>query len=213
MIFVPSAGSDAVEKLRRALGTDRAAIEIPVLANYDAKERDCYANVRASVERDGGRMQHGWAVWQHAHLFIEAERHAVHAPGEGMQWLDRTPHTLPDGNQCATILFIANDDAMYDFDAPILRDNVRVPLVDDSRVSRALKMFSESTDVMNSVPGVNVALPAAVSKRVLQLQSRAALLLAEAMQPVRPTKAKKVGRNDPCPCGSGKKYKKCHGTT
>jgi preprotein translocase subunit SecA len=21
----------------------------------------------------------------------------------------------------------------------------------------------------------------------------------------------KVGRNDPCPCGSGKKYKHCHG--
>src|ERR1700741_4474942 len=23
--------------------------------------------------------------------------------------------------------------------------------------------------------------------------------------------AKKPGRNEPCPCGSGKKYKKCHG--
>jgi preprotein translocase subunit SecA len=23
--------------------------------------------------------------------------------------------------------------------------------------------------------------------------------------------AQKVGRNDPCPCGSGKKYKHCHG--
>ena len=22
---------------------------------------------------------------------------------------------------------------------------------------------------------------------------------------------KKVGRNEPCPCGSGKKYKQCHG--
>ncbi|MDC1479703.1 SEC-C metal-binding domain-containing protein, partial [Pseudomonadales bacterium] len=22
---------------------------------------------------------------------------------------------------------------------------------------------------------------------------------------------KKVGRNEPCPCGSGKKYKSCHG--
>jgi len=22
---------------------------------------------------------------------------------------------------------------------------------------------------------------------------------------------KKIGRNDPCPCGSGKKYKNCHG--
>ena len=25
--------------------------------------------------------------------------------------------------------------------------------------------------------------------------------------------AQKVGRNDPCPCGSGKKYKKCHGAS
>ena len=24
-------------------------------------------------------------------------------------------------------------------------------------------------------------------------------------------KLPKVGRNDPCPCGSGKKYKRCHG--
>ncbi|HJR87959.1 MAG TPA: SEC-C metal-binding domain-containing protein [Acidimicrobiia bacterium] len=22
-----------------------------------------------------------------------------------------------------------------------------------------------------------------------------------------------VGRNDPCPCGSGKKYKRCHGAS
>ena len=27
-----------------------------------------------------------------------------------------------------------------------------------------------------------------------------------------PVRAEKhVGRNDPCPCGSGKKYKNCHG--
>jgi len=31
-------------------------------------------------------------------------------------------------------------------------------------------------------------------------------------EPVRRQVAK-VGRNDPCPCGSGKKYKKCHGLT
>jgi len=29
--------------------------------------------------------------------------------------------------------------------------------------------------------------------------------------PVTPDKtSKKPGRNDPCPCGSGKKYKRCH---
>ena len=32
---------------------------------------------------------------------------------------------------------------------------------------------------------------------------------AEAPKPVKA--AAKIGRNDPCPCGSGKKYKKCHG--
>ena len=26
-----------------------------------------------------------------------------------------------------------------------------------------------------------------------------------------PKRAKKIGRNDPCPCGPGKKYKHCHG--
>jgi len=41
----------------------------------------------------------------------------------------------------------------------------------------------------------------------LQFQSGAAQ--AEAPKPVRA--GAKVGRNDPCPCGSGKKYKKCHG--
>ena len=30
-------------------------------------------------------------------------------------------------------------------------------------------------------------------------------------QKVRDESGNKVGRNDPCPCGSGKKYKKCHG--
>lgn len=29
-------------------------------------------------------------------------------------------------------------------------------------------------------------------------------------EPVR-NPLKEVGRNDPCPCGSGKKFKKCHG--
>jgi preprotein translocase subunit SecA len=43
----------------------------------------------------------------------------------------------------------------------------------------------------------------------MQLQAGAAAAQAEPQKPVRT--GAKVGRNDPCPCGSGKKYKKCHG--
>jgi uncharacterized protein len=35
--------------------------------------------------------------------------------------------------------------------------------------------------------------------------------MAAANQPHVPTKGRKLGRNDPCPCGSGRKYKKCCG--
>jgi preprotein translocase subunit SecA len=45
-------------------------------------------------------------------------------------------------------------------------------------------------------------------QREMQLQAGAAAA-AEQPKPVRT--GAKVGRNDPCPCGSGKKYKKCHG--
>jgi preprotein translocase subunit SecA len=43
------------------------------------------------------------------------------------------------------------------------------------------------------------------------LQFQAGPAQAEPPKPVR--SGAKVGRNDPCPCGSGKKYKKCHGAS
>jgi len=33
----------------------------------------------------------------------------------------------------------------------------------------------------------------------------------DASKKLTPAHSNKIGRNDPCPCGSGKKYKKCHG--
>lgn len=29
---------------------------------------------------------------------------------------------------------------------------------------------------------------------------------------IKPSTTPKPGRNEPCPCGSGKKYKRCHGS-
>jgi hypothetical protein len=42
------------------------------------------------------------------------------------------------------------------------------------------------------------------SNRLAKRKSRVELLTKIAQT------SRKVGRNDPCPCGSGKKYKKCH---
>lgn len=145
-------------------------------------------------------------------MFIEAEPHAVFDPGEGKPWIDCTPHKLPDGSLCQEILFIPNDDGSYDFNTTDTPDNIRVPLVDDPRISEALRLFSERTALMNSVPGVDVALPPDVSQKIAKLELRAMTLLSSAARPsITARRRQKIGRNDPCPCGSGMKYKKCHG--
>jgi len=59
--------------------------------------------------------------------------------------------------------------------------------------------------------------PAALAATVRGRQAGAATAVATAGSPnggdgrAAPVPAGKLGRNDPCWCGSGKKYKKCHG--
>ena len=49
-----------------------------------------------------------------------------------------------------------------------------------------------------------------VSQADLQMQEEGDVAVLDKPQPFVRT-GHKVGRNDPCPCGSGKKYKHCHG--
>ena len=208
--FVPSAASDAVKKLLQRLGVENAPVYLPVAVEPGAKVNDCYFNVQKRIERDGGRMRLGWAVWQHANLFIEAERHAVYEPGDGKEPVDCTPHVFPDGSGCSKILFVSNDGDAYDFNEDALVDNIRVPLSDDPRISQALGLFSQKTALMNSVPGVDIELPPDVSREIAELDLRAWMLMLSAI-PSNTRRAQRVGRNEACPCGSGTKYKRCHG--
>jgi preprotein translocase subunit SecA len=48
-------------------------------------------------------------------------------------------------------------------------------------------------------------------KKQRELEAASMAGAGEASQPTQRRTGEKVGRNDPCPCGSGKKYKKCHG--
>jgi preprotein translocase subunit SecA len=60
----------------------------------------------------------------------------------------------------------------------------------------------------------NLAATAGVNKGATvegnEVQASAAGETATAVKTI-VNEAPRVGRNDPCPCGSGKKYKKCHG--
>lgn len=60
--------------------------------------------------------------------------------------------------------------------------------------------------VHNEFSGMNRA----AAQAAAQHQGNAAPVAEEKPQPMH-HEGPKVGRNDPCPCGSGQKYKKCHG--
>jgi preprotein translocase subunit SecA len=65
---------------------------------------------------------------------------------------------------------------------------------------------AELAQVVAQHPSAETEDPAAALN---QLREQAAALPQPTRRPA--TAAPRIGRNDPCPCGSGKKFKKCHG--
>ena len=70
-------------------------------------------------------------------------------------------------------------------------------------------LCSVDTEQKNSNPEETPRVENPQSKNVPIQNKSSVVQRSEATR--QPVKAKKVGRNDPCPCGSGKKYKHCHG--
>jgi preprotein translocase subunit SecA len=84
----------------------------------------------------------------------------------------------------------------------------RDPLTEYQR--EAYDMFTDMVesvkrDAVRYLYHVELAQPKSQPQRVQASKGGAA------QAPKQPARSDKVGRNDPCPCGSGKKYKKCHG--
>jgi uncharacterized protein len=60
-------------------------------------------------------------------------------------------------------------------------------------------------------PGQNLDRDALIDEACFAVQDLRGFWLDHAVRPAPRRVEKTPGRNDPCPCGSGRKYKKCHG--
>jgi hypothetical protein len=166
---------------------------------------DCFDCVKRKVARDGGRIQHGWTIWEWPRVYLEAEHHAVFEPPAGPPWLDITPSTSPEIN---SRLFLPDNTAVYDFENEgVLRDNIRSALSDDPLIQKFFSAAAKRSAVLNAIPGVNVTVndvDGATLARVSQAEQQLGeLQVALAM--------KYTPQNAPCFCGSGNKFKRCHG--
>lgn len=92
----------------------------------------------------------------------------------------------------------------------------RDPLVEYKKEGLRLfrdMMISLNQHIFEIISSLDQPIPDSVGEKErpknLTLSSSSSSSTAVPSQPIKNTN--KVGRNEPCPCGSGKKYKKCHG--
>jgi SEC-C motif len=190
----PAVISEEIASLCRKLDANQEPRYIPVKPWNGGRIDNCFYNVEDKIAADGGLVQYGWTIWEKRGLLIEAEFHAVWVSPAG-DWIDITKK--PDGEH--QILFLPDSNRVWQRE---MVDNVRVPLV-DNKYTRQLVETSEAQFRLR--------------KKYWDPESGISRIPLSEAQPLMPssrptvTNRAKIGRNQPCYCGSGKKYKKCHG--
>ncbi|MBI2816545.1 MAG: SEC-C domain-containing protein [Acidobacteria bacterium] len=182
-------------------------VRLPIRAEPGCLPRECFPNVQQKVEREGGHIRYGWALWEWPRVFIEAEHHAVHEAPDG-SLTDVTP-SIPEDPQTAR-LFLPDNAAVYDFDNPneTCRDNIRQALAHDAQIEEYLRLEADLAGIRMRTPGtgmVPVSGPDAARARIQTIVKRSSYLKREIAMRHTPQGA-------PCFCGSGQKFKRCHGT-
>lgn len=88
----------------------------------------------------------------------------------------------------------------------------RDPLVEYKR--EGLRLFKEmemaiSDEVVKLMPNVGGAIVTGETARFKEVREQATSVVHQTQEQTAENRGPSVGRNDPCPCGSGKKYKNC----
>jgi hypothetical protein len=201
--------TEQIQALCRDLDNTQEPMYVPVQPDPDSKPLECFVNVRDKVERDGGRIRFGWAIWEWARVMIEAEFHANWISPGGEQ-IDITPK--PEG--ISRILFLPASTDIYDYNREYYRiDNIRRPLADDPLVAEYIRATEEVFEFEERLsPGSYIDSENPAFELLNTMKERKARIFLELKSRFQPRPSYgQPGRNDPCPCGSGKKYKKCHG--
>lgn len=199
----PSKITDEIRKLCRQLDATQVPAYVSVRPWGNSLRDRCFFNLPEKVAADGGSIQHGWTIWETPGLLIEGEFHAVWVSADG-EYVDITPKR--DGEK--EILFLPDSERIWTGE---LVDNVRMPLIDNAITRRSIKSSKERFEIRKrSYDGGPHVEFLAETEHIPEFLAEPFAQFVESYMPASPVR-RKVGRNEPCPCGSGKKHKKCCG--
>lgn len=204
MNTTPKAITEKILELCKTLDDSQIPVYVP-FTNVSGATRDgCFINVVEQVEKNGGLIQYGWAIWEHPNVLIEALFHACWIDTAG-KLVDITPKQ--DGEK--QILFLPDTKRKYE-GIPI--DNVRMILTKNPKLIESFRQQSELNRLRAkyNIDGENSHIPRdEFIKAGIPIPQGNFSIDMTGSQPFQRTQ--KVGRNDKCPCGSGLKFKRCCG--
>lgn len=187
----------AILKFCRRIVPNREPVYLEVQTSSQDKALDCFENVKKRVQEAGGSIQYGWHIWEWPAVMLEAEFHSVWISPDG-SLIDVSPQP----SKFSKVLFLPDPVRIYQGRRV---NNIRMALSDDPSVHEFIevndRIFEETNKGDLAYKKGEIALPADVIVPLLKRKQELQLKLTGG----------KVGRNDQCPCGSGLKYKKCHG--
>jgi len=182
---------------------------VPVKPESWVESKECFFNVKTKVEKDRGKIQFGWTIWEYPNILIEAEFHAI--------WISpkNTPIDItPNPANMQKILFLPDSERVYDYSAEYYRvDNIRRPLSNDPLVLDYIKISEQIFEAEERLfPGRQIDPENPAFGYLEELKQKKMSIQPQLMPQSQPQPERgKPGRNTPCPCGSGKKFKKCCG--
>ena len=115
---IPKSVTDQIREICRQIDETQEPYFVPVRPEPDSQIEECFFNVKTKVEKDGGRIQFGWALWKWPHVMVWADFHAIWISPEGER-IDVTP--VPSFDR---MLFLPDSTQEYDY----ARSYYRVPL-------------------------------------------------------------------------------------
>jgi preprotein translocase subunit SecA len=183
------------------------ALWTPVLQKYETKEALIPVEILRRVERDI-MLQIVDAQWKDHLYSLDHLKEGIGLRGYGQ----RDP--LVEYKKESFALFQAMKDRIEEEIVrylwrltPVASDDPNIaPVRQPARRPPQMTMNAEQAPAPSPFGAIGKGSPAAVAEPPRPARTGG----DDAIKQVRRDEPK-VGRNDPCPCGSGKKYKKCHG--
>lgn len=193
----PRRTTQAILALCDEINPGAKPFEVPVRPADQSEKDECFHNVRQIVEKEGGTLLYGWAIWEWPKVLVEAEHHAVWEK-DGV-FIDVTPKL----NKEKRILFLPDPQRAYDFSGNIRLQNIRRVL----RNSIEVKQWLGLVDQFNALceknrNGREVSLDPIEFSFMNESITRAKLEIICQL-------ASETNPRDRCICSSGIEFRKC----